>query len=240
MGTSMEAAFDVMTVNISIRHDVNIVNMASRKRTPAPRTAYHHGDLRNALVDAAERLIESGGGARLTLRAAAEAAGVSVAAPYRHFADREALLAAVLAQGFRELARRTATACRAAAEPMDALVAVGLAYVAFAADRPAIYRLMFGPECDKAAHPDLMAAGHEAFGVLVEAVAQARAAGLIGDADPHAVALAGWSMSHGLASLHADGILAATLPVDLPTAARALMGMLVDGVRPRRSVRPRR
>lgn len=223
---------------MSIAPDVNIVNMASRKSgKPAPRAAYHHGDLRNALVDAAERLIESGAGGRLTLRDAAQAAGVSVAAPYRHFADRETLLAAVLAKGFRELARRTGEARRAAAEPMDALVAVGLAYVTFAADRPAIYRLMFGPECDKAAHPDLMAAGHEAFGVLVDAVEGTRIAGLIGEADTRAVALAGWSLSHGLASLHADGILAATLPVDLDSAARALMGMLVDGVRPREPVK---
>jgi AcrR family transcriptional regulator len=229
-----------MAVNISIVCDVNIVNMAQRKSgRPAPRAAYHHGDLRNALVGAAERLIESGAGGRLTLREAAQAAGVSVAAPYRHFADREALLAAVLANGFRELARRTGEARRAAREPMEALVAVGLAYVAFAADRPTIYRLMFGPECDKATHPDLMAAGHEAFGVLVEAVEDTRTAGLIGEADSRAVALAGWSLSHGLASLHADGILAATLPVDLPTAARALMGMLVDGVRPRPPVSAR-
>jgi AcrR family transcriptional regulator len=229
-----------MAVNIRITPDVNIVNMASRKSgKAAPRTAYHHGDLRNALVDAAERLIESGAGGRLTLRDAAQAAGVSVAAPYRHFADREALLAAVLAKGFRELARRTGEAHRAAEDPMDGLVAVGLAYVAFAADRPAIYRLMFGPECDKAAHPDLMAAGHEAFGVLVEAVQRTRAAGLIGQADVGAVALAGWSLSHGLASLHADGILAATLPVDLDAAARTLMGMLVDGVRPRSPVKAR-
>lgn len=229
-----------MAVNMSIVRDVNIVNMATRKSRPAARrTAYHHGDLHNALVDATERLVESGAGGRLTLREAAHAAGVSVAAPYRHFADREALLAAVLARGFRELARRTGQARRAAAEPMDALVAVGLAYVSFAAERPAIYRLMFGPECDKAAHPDLMAAGHEAFGVLVDAVEDTRRAGLIGDADAGAVALAGWSLSHGLASLHADGILAATLPVDLPGAARALMGMLVDGVRPRPPLKPR-
>ena len=202
-----------------------------RKRTPKP--PYHHGDLPRALVAAAQQLIESGGYARLTLRATAQAAGVSVAAPYRHFADREALLAAVLASGFRELARRTAGAREAAPDAMAGLMAVGLAYVAFAAGHPAIYRLMFGPECDKSAHPDLMAAGHEALSVLIDAVAACKAAGLIANADVQQVALAGWSLTHGIASLHADGILAATLPVDLETTTRALVQMLVDGVRAR-------
>jgi AcrR family transcriptional regulator len=160
---------------------------------------------------------------------------VSVAAPYRHFADREALLAAVLARGFRELAHRTDEARRAAPDAMAGLMAVGLAYVKFAADHPSVYRLMFGPECDKAAHADLMAACHEALAVLIEAVAACKAAGLIVDADVQQVALAGWAMSHGLASLHADGILAGAMPVALAPAAHALFTMLIDGVRqPRR------
>lgn len=167
------------------------------------------------------------------MRETAQAAGVSVAAPYRHFADRQALLAAVLAEGFRELACCTDSARRAAPDALAGLLAVGMAYVTFAAEHPAIYRLMFGPECDKSAHPDLMAAGHEALSVLTDAVAACKAAGLIGKADVQQVALAGWSLSHGLASLHADGILAATLPGDLHAHARALLRMLIDGVRPR-------
>jgi len=212
-----------------------IVNMAQRGRSKkiVPKAAYHHGDLPRALVEAAQQLIESRGYARLTLRETAQAAGVSVAAPYRHFADREALLAAVLVDGFRELASRTDSARRAASDAMTGLVAVGLAYVAFAADHPSIYRLMFGPECDKSAHPELMAAGHEALAVLMDAVAACKAAGLIGNADVQQVALAGWSLSHGLASLHADGILAAAMPGDLDATARALMRILVEGVRPR-------
>jgi len=209
----------VSIVNISIVRDVMSVNI---------KAGYHHGDLPRALLEAAQRLIERG--EPLTLRAAAQAAGVSVAAPYRHFADREALLAAVLAQGFRELARRTDEARRAARTPIAGLTAVGLAYVAFAADHPAIYRLMFGPECDKTNHPALMAAGHEALQVLVDAVAACKTAGLV-KGNVQQVALAGWAMSHGLASLHADGILAATMPGDLQATARALFRMLVDGVK---------
>ncbi len=78
-----------------------------------------------------------------------------------------------------------------------------------------------------------MAAGQQALAVLVDAVVACQAAGLIGDADVQQVALAGWSLSHGLASLHADGILAASLPIDVNASARALMRLLVDGVRPR-------
>jgi len=218
-----------------------IVNMTQKQRGRRPaKAAYHHGDLARALIEAAQRLIEQGASPRLTLREAAEAAGVSVAAPYRHFADREALLAAVLAAGFRELARRTEAARRAARSPMAALVGVGLAYVAFAGDHPRIYRLMFGAECDKAHHPDLMAAGHEALSVLIDAVADCKAAGLIGRADVQQVALAGWSLSHGLASLHADGILAQTMPRDLDATARTLIRMLVDGIRPRPATTLRR
>src|SRR5438132_8076471 len=147
--------------NIRVGENVMIVNMTSRRRSKRPpKAAYHHGDLARALVQAAHRLIEQGDSPRLTLREAAQAAGVSAAAPYRHFADREALLAAVLAGGFRELARRTDEARRAAPDPMSAVLGVGLAYVAFAGDHPRTYRLMFGPECDKTRYPDLMAAGH--------------------------------------------------------------------------------
>jgi AcrR family transcriptional regulator len=196
-----------------------------RRNPPAhaSKPAYHHGDLANALVDAAQRLIEAGGSSRLTLRAAAQAACVSAAAPYRHFDDREALLAAVLAKGFRELAQGTDAARRAAADPLSGLLAVGQAYVAFAAARPAIYRLMFGPECDKASHPTLMAAGQEALAVLTQAVLDCRLAGVIEEADVAPVVLAAWSLSHGLASLQADGLLATVMPGDIHVIARTVM-----------------
>ncbi|HEV8689124.1 MAG TPA: TetR/AcrR family transcriptional regulator [Ideonella sp.] len=201
-----------------------------RRPSPAPvRVAYHHGDLARALVRAATQLIEHAGPAALTLREAARLAGVSVAAPYRHFADREALLAAVLTEGFGELADETEQARCDAPDALAALRAVGLAYVAFAARRPSIYRLMFGPECDKAHHPALMAAGQRALGVLVQAVREAQAAGRVPPGPPELVALAGWSLCHGLASLHADGLLAGTLPVPVDTAAEALVDMLLAG-----------
>jgi AcrR family transcriptional regulator len=198
--------------------------------TAPARAGYHHGDLARALVRAATELVESGGPSALTLREAARRAGVSVAAPYRHFTDREALLAAVLAKGFDGLAAHTERARRRAREPLAALRAVGLAYVSFAARHPSVYRLMFGPECDKAAHPDLLAAGHRALAVLVQAVRDAQAAGRLRPGPPEPVALAGWSICHGLASLHTDGLLAATLPMPIGRAAEQLVDMLLAGV----------
>ncbi|HSI57458.1 MAG TPA: TetR-like C-terminal domain-containing protein [Ideonella sp.] len=201
---------------------------AAGRSTPPP---YHHGDLARALVVAARSLIETGGSGRLTLRDAAAAAGVSVAAPYRHFADRQALLAAVLAEGFDELAEATEAARRGAPDALGALRAVGLAYVDFAVRQRAIYRLMFGPECNKAAYPALLAAGQRARGVLVQAVQACQAAGVVTAAQPaDAIALAGWSLCHGLASLHADGLLADTLPVPIEAAAETLVQMLLHGV----------
>ncbi len=217
---------------ITLTINVIVVNIMQKlpARGAAEKTAYHHGDLKRALIDAAWQLVETAGLSKLTLREAARVAGVSVAAPYRHFANHEALLAAVLSKGFLELAQRTNAARGSAAHALAGLEAVGVAYVDFAADHPAIYRLMFGPGCDKAAHPELLNAGQEALGVLVRAVQTCQAAGLVPNPDTETVALAGWSLCHGLASLHADGILAATLPGDVHWRAQALVRMLLVGV----------
>ncbi|MFT3922282.1 MAG: TetR/AcrR family transcriptional regulator [Myxococcales bacterium] len=203
----------------------------TKSRGEPAKTSYHHGDLRRALIEAAERMIETDGPSELTLRQVASRAGVSVAAPYRHFTDKEALLAAVLAKGFRELARCTEEARKGAGSSLAALQSVGLAYVRFAAEHPSIYRLMFGPECDKASHPDLQAAGEEAFGVLLAAIQACHGAGEL-SGNPGDIALASWSLVHGLASLHADGALAPVLPDvdDIQRAARSAIQLLLRGI----------
>lgn len=198
-----------------------------------PRSSYHHGDLRQALLDAARRLLEDGGSTALTLRAAAQAAGVSAAAPYRHFADREALLAATLAQAFGELAQALESARNAAPDPVAAYLAVGHAYLGFATAHPRLYRVMFGVECNKPEHPGLIAAEHGAFGVVLQAARDCGDAGLIGERLPEHVALAGWTTVHGLASLHVDDVLGIVLPIELPDAARALFSILIEGIAPR-------
>ena len=161
--------------------------------------SYHHGELRLALVEAALALLAEGGAEALSLRGVARRAGVSAMAPYRHYPDKEALLAAVAAVGFdglRDVLRRA----DAAAMPEAALVAQAVAYVRYAEENPALFRLMFGPP-RAGAHPALQAAGETAYAVLAARVA---AQGPV-DADRDARALGCWSLVHGLASLLLDG-----------------------------------
>src|SRR5579862_9919315 len=104
---------------------------------------YHHGDLSRALVDAARRILEAEGAAALSLRAVAREAGVSPAAPYHHFKDKTELLEAVAHGGWDELSEAIVEARRKAASPNQALGNIGVAYVHFAQDNPALYRLMY-------------------------------------------------------------------------------------------------
>ena len=205
-----------------------------RKKTRIPKPqGYHHGDLHRALLMAARQMVEDGGAQALTLRGAAQKAGVSAAAPYRHFEDRDALLAAVITEGFDELTAATEAARTAASDPVSAYLAVGEAYLGFAATHPSLYRLMFGIDCHKPSYPELLQAGQRAFGVVLKAARECSAAGLTGERPAEHIALAGWSMVHGLASLHVDGVLGLVLPVPLPDAAAALFAILTDGVKPR-------
>ncbi|MBW2257316.1 MAG: TetR/AcrR family transcriptional regulator, partial [Deltaproteobacteria bacterium] len=111
------------------------------------RGSYHHGDLRRALVDAALLLIERSGASGVTLRGAARLAGVSQTAPYRHFSDKRALLAAVAEQGFQSLSTQLREASAShEGDPMGRLRALGVAYVHFAQAQPSHFRVMFGPQ----------------------------------------------------------------------------------------------
>ena len=169
------------------------------------RTAYHHGDLRRALVEATARLVDAHGPGGFSLRAAAREAGVSHAAPYRHFADKEALLAAVVAWSFDELAVRSAEAIAGAEDPLDALRRAALAYVCWALDHPQRFRLMFGDQVDRTAHPDAKAAAGRTFTGVEALVRSAQDAGLLRDGDPAELARISWSLFHGVARLALDG-----------------------------------
>ena len=175
--------------------------------TPLEKRPYHHGDLRQALVHSALEILSEAGVGGLSLRAAARRARVSAMAPYRHFADKEALLAAVAEYGFRELAARLTAATATAADPRAGLAALGVAYVLFACDQPSLFKLMFGPTIEKkSAHPTLDDAGCACFNALRQAVAAAKF--LEGDSDGGDVSLACWSLVHGLSALIVDGRLA--------------------------------
>ncbi|MEZ4319924.1 MAG: TetR/AcrR family transcriptional regulator [Myxococcota bacterium] len=165
------------------------------------RDHYHHGNLREALVDAAKCLIAESGVAGLSLRQVAKHAGVSQAAPYHHFPNKDAMLAELAGRGFAMLidALQSATAHE---DPVERMRAMGHAYVRFGLEQPAIYRLMFGAEfCPVEAYPSLQEAGSTAFGTLVMAVQYGQASGAFAGSEPMAPSLAVWSSMHGLVSL---------------------------------------
>lgn len=168
----------------------NVVKESSR--------AYHHGDARNALLGAAADLLEKVGAAGLSLRQVAEHAGLSRQAPYNHFADKEALLAELVREGFERLA----TALAAGGDPTskNALERAALAYIRRAQEAPALFRLMFSKELvDLARFPAAAQAATTAFGKLKEIVAAFARADQLRD-----LALAAWSLVHGYATLCAE------------------------------------
>ena len=164
------------------------------------RTSYHHGDLRSALVEAGLAILAEGGDAgALSLREAARRAGVSAMAPYRHFADKDALLAAIATVGFERLAAAQRAAEVDAASSAAALRGQGMAYVAFACANPALFRLMFGAGAPQK-HGALAEAGKASFDLLAARVAE------IPSLTPRPDrALAHWSLVHGLAMRAVDG-----------------------------------
>ncbi len=158
--------------------------------------SYHHGDLRNALLDAARAILEEESLAALSLRAVARRAGVSHAAPYRHFPNHEALLAELASEGFAELRAEIVAAAAAPGAETDRIAKIGAAYMRFVARRPALTRLMFGPQLPN----------RDTFPALGEA---ADAVGIeIGKAlHDSALGLAVWAAVHGLAMLILENVI---------------------------------
>jgi len=170
---------------------------------PGQRRGYHHGNLREALIEAALDLIARKGPAGFTFAEAARWAGVSSAAPYRHFRDRDALIADVALRGFELFTARLEQAWNnGRPDAFRAFESVGHAYLAFARDEPAYYAAMFETRIAFDAHPGLRAAGDRAFGILREA-AERLTATLPRDRRPPSLmmALHMWALSHGIASL---------------------------------------
>jgi AcrR family transcriptional regulator len=182
--------------------------------------AYHHGDLRAALLRAALEILEEGGAKELSLRGVARRAGVAPSAPYRHYPDRDALLSAVAAVGYRELAEQLATAHPSPSTPDD-LAGVAVAYVQFALERPALFRVMFGERCDRdsierAAATAVVSAY---VGAIVERVFPRGDAGALSNAI--------WALVHGLAFLHLDGKLDCSDPSAVARRVRASVLALI-------------
>ena len=201
---------------VNILANVSAVNTYSGvpNRAPAPaERPYHHGDLRRALLDASLELLREGGPEALTLRAAARAAGVSQTAPYRHFADRAALIAGVAEEGFRRLYARLLRVVQAPLPPGSTeragLQQLALEYLRFATEHPAEYRLMFGDELAARTDDELPASYTESrgavFGFLSGGVARLQQQGLVRAGDVTLITLSAWSLMHGLVMLTLDG-----------------------------------
>lgn len=192
-----------------------------------PRDQYHHGDLAQQARDTARTVLDEHGDAAISLRALARQLGVTPPALYRHFSDRETLLAELAADGFRQLA---AALHEVPTEPpRDALIGIGVAYVHFAHQHPNRYRLMFGGGVlPRGVHSRLDDAGRAAFAVLEHTICRARDAGYLRDDQPvPQLTAAAWALVHGLSLLCIDGHLGQQAMPDL--LAAQLGALLLDG-----------
>lgn len=201
---------------------------------------YHHGDLRNALIEAALQLVTEKGVEGLTLREAARRVGVSQAAPYRHFADKNALLLAVAEEGFRAMHGQILEALgRCGPDTSSRLQAIGVGYVQFAVAHPAHFRIMFGQELARSsASPTAEQTAMAVFQELAAEILKGQLAGEIRREDPLTLAVACWSIAHGLAAILSAGLLgrgelasAANLAPEALT--RLVTQALIDGLAPR-------
>lgn len=160
---------------------------------------YHHGDLSRALVDAARRILEKDGPAALSLRAVAREAGVSPAAPYHHFKDKNDLLEAVAHEGWVAMDNALLEARAAASDAKERMTGLGVAYVRFARDNPALYRVMYDRSRDKDALPEQMK--EEGAYCQVRDTISEQSGGDVSDIDLELATIAAWCAGHGLAEM---------------------------------------
>jgi AcrR family transcriptional regulator len=196
----------VSDANFSIPREASIVRSV-RKRTAKMvrrKARYHHGELREALIGATRRLVEERGAEHFSLADACRVAGVTTAAPYRHFSGKQEILAEIASRGFDELRKRSMAAVAERGEgTLGAIIAMGQAYVDVAVEETAVFRLMFGqePSLKKAEH--VLGTGHACFAHVINQVALYCERNKVrGDAQEIALKL--WTFVHGAASLLID------------------------------------
>ena len=200
--------------------------MASKKRE-----SYHHGHLRTALLEVATEMIAEAGIESVTMRALSERIGVSRTAPYRHFADKAALLAGVAEEGFKRLGQHLqAVMLQEEVDILARFQQMGVAYIQFAVEHPTHYQLMFGREiANPEAYPDLEATGKAVFDLLVMTVQQGQAENKIKAGDPRNLALVAWATVHGVSSLVINGQIRGL--TDLAGLANFATQTLGEGIR---------
>jgi AcrR family transcriptional regulator len=213
------------------------------KRT---RHQYHHGDLRPALLEAVAAVIRERGAANVSLREAARRAGVSHGAPAHHFGSKAGLLTAFATQGYERLAETVldAVAESAPADGPGVLEAIGLGYVRFALANPERFDVMFRLDLLNVGDADFVAAGEGAYALLVSTIERCAEEGRLDGHDPEVVAVAAWSLVHGLSALWISGRLSERIRETDPSrlaasVARLFVGALMpDPSSPRTTLTP--
>jgi AcrR family transcriptional regulator len=208
---------------------------------PRKRRGYHHGDLRRTLLDVSIAVIDRHGVDALNLRELAIRAGVSSGAPYHHFRDREALLAAIAEEGFAVLAAAMIRERDAAADdPTARLAALGRAYLGFATSHRGYFRVMF--RGDLISTPELVQAKPLSYHLLWEAIEDCQRSGVAPSGDPQPLVLTAWSVVHGLATLWIDRTLPpkGLDPDHLAPMVTSLLGDMFASLARRHAVRSNR
>jgi AcrR family transcriptional regulator len=174
----------------------------------AAKRPYHHGDLRRAVLETAMDMLQEEKGWQFTLREVARRAGVSHAAPYKHFPDKATLLAEMALLGFDRLREALTAAKHLRPGPLrDEFFAMARAYVRFGTSNPALYRLMFSADAEKAVDVHLDERARAAFGVVIDLLERGQAEGALRKRDVRGQAAACWAQVHGITLLTVDGLL---------------------------------
>ncbi len=195
----------------------------------APNRPYHHGDLRRAVIETALDMLREEKGWQFTLREVARRAGVSHAAPYKHFPDKAALLAEIAMIGFDRMRESLSAAKSEAPKTLrDEITPVARPYVAFGTDNPALYRLMFSAEEGKAVGMHLNERAMAVFDVLLDILRRGQAAGSIRKRPIEGQAAAAWGLVHGMTMLATDGLLVAEKVGSAPLDAA--LSTLLEGL----------
>lgn len=197
----------------------------------AAKATYHHGSLRDALLKAALVRLQADGVAKLSLRALAADAGVSPTAVYRHFADKQALLAAIASDGFWGITRHMQQHLgEVPCDTLTALQRIGVGYITYAAHHPAHYRLMFGQRMvERRRFPELYQASSASFAVLRDTLQRGLDEGLFRPLPIDLLTTTSWALVHGMAMLTIDGLVSGESE-HMPMLAAQVSQLLAHGL----------
>jgi AcrR family transcriptional regulator len=207
--------------------------------SPKKRRTYHHGSLRDSLISEAIEVLTERSGTNFTMRELASKLGVSHSASYRHFKDKDFLLAAIATEGFKKMGeaqKRALELPKGRSSPTERLKLLGMTYIQFAFTHPAHFRVMFGAELsDKTKYPELAKAAEATFQPVVDESRSCQEHGKLRKGDPNELALILWSTVHGLSMLNIDGQIQLTgkdYHLNAEALASDLADTIIKGLRP--------